>query len=97
MKLDEASAELGLIAKLVGEGIGLELPLAGQHVDQKVDEGVHGRQGIVEEDETNDDGVLSVESERLVKRSVVDEDREESENLEEVGLENMKISDTIQK
>lgn len=96
VELDKTSAELSLVAKLVGEGVGFELPLAGEHVDQKVDEGVHGRQGIVEEDETDDDGVLRVESERLVERSIVDEDGEESKNLEEVGLEK-KLSDMTQR
>lgn len=86
MELDEAGAELSLVSKLVGKGVGLELPLAREHVDTEVNQSVHGRQGVVEENETDNDGVLGVETKRLVQRSVVDEDREESEDLEQVEL-----------
>lgn len=64
----------------------MELVLSAQDVHQKLDNCVHWRKSIREEDEPNDDWELVMESEGLVEGLVVDEDGEEGKNVEEMGL-----------
>jgi hypothetical protein len=52
-----------LHTETLGEGIGLELECAGDHVEEELDNGIHGRQSVGEEKEADDDWVLVVEAE----------------------------------
>lgn len=53
-----------------------------------MEEDVHGGEGVGKEEEADDDWVLGKEAEGGVQGVVVDEDREESEDVENVGLKN---------
>lgn len=86
LKLDERLGELGAVAELLRELIGLELVAPGEDVHEQLDDCVHGREGVGEEDEADDDGKLFVEAESLVEGFVVDEDREECEDIKEMDL-----------
>lgn len=86
LQLDQGAGEFGTVAERAGEGIGLELEAAAQNVHQELDDVIHRAQDVREEQEPNDDGVLVGEAEVGVERVVVDEDREEGEHVEEVGL-----------
>ena len=66
---------------------GLEFKLSAQDVHEQVNDGVRRRQDIGEKDEADDDGELVVEAKGLVERTVVDEDGEEGEDVEEVELQ----------
>lgn len=89
VQLDEGAGEREAHAETLGEGVGLELELAREHVHEQLDDGVHGRQGVGEEDEADDDGVRVVEAERGVQRPVVDEDGEQAEDVKQVGLKQL--------
>lgn len=86
LELEERAGKLLGVTKLLSESIGLELKLAADDVHKQVDDKVHRSKGIREEDEANDNGVLLEEAERGVQRVVVDEDREEEEDVESVSL-----------
>lgn len=86
LQLDERLGELGAVAELLRELVGLELVAPGEDVHEQLDDCVHGRESVGEEDEADDDGELFVEAEGLVEGFVVDEDREECEDIEEMDL-----------
>lgn len=86
LKLEERAGELLRVTKLLGKGVRLELELAADNVHKKVDDEIHGGKSIREEDEANNDGVLLEETKRRVQGVVVDEDREEKEDIEGVSL-----------
>lgn len=86
LELDQGASELGVVAKLVGELIGLELELAAENVHAELDKGIGRAKDVREEKESNDDRVHRVEAKVGIKRVVVDENGEEGENGEEVGL-----------
>lgn len=88
LELEKRAGELLGVAEALGEGVGLELELAGEDVHAQLEEDVHGGEGVGEEEEADDDWVLGEEAEGGVQGVVVDEDREESEDVENVGLEN---------
>lgn len=88
LKLEKGTGELLGEAESLGESIGLELKLARKNVHGKLNDKIHGGQGVGEENEANDDGVLSQETESRIQRVVVDEDGEESKDVEEMGLIN---------
>lgn len=68
----------------------MEFEFSAQDVHQQLHHCVHGCEGVREEDESNDDGKLLVEAEGLVEGAVVDEDGEESEDVERVELGNVR-------
>ena len=86
LELDQGASELGIVTKLVGELVGLELKLAAENVHAKLDEGVGRAKNIREEKESNDDRVHRVETKVGIEGVVVDENGEEGEDGEEVGL-----------
>ena len=95
VQLEQAAGELGSVTKLLRERISLKLKLARNDVHEVLDDSVHGRQGAGEEDEPDDDGELLVEAVSIVQGLVVDEDREESEDVENVDLEIISLSEQI--
>lgn len=86
VQLDEGAGEVGAVAEALGKVVGLKLELAGEDVEEQLEDGVHGGQGVGEEDEANDNGVLGVEAKGRVQGGVVDEDGEEAEDVEQVDL-----------
>lgn len=62
LELEQGAGELLGVAELLGKGVGLELKLAADDVHEQGDDQVHGGEGIREEDEADDDGVLSEEA-----------------------------------
>ena len=86
LELDQRTGELGVVTKLVGELVGLELEFAAENVHAQLDEGIGGAKNVREEKESNDDGMHSVEAKVGIEGVVVDEDGEEGEDGEEVGL-----------
>lgn len=87
VQLDEGAGELVAESKTLGEVVGLKFKLAAEDVEEQLDDSVHGGEGVAEEDEADDDGVLGVEAECVVERGVVEEDGEEGEDVEKVCLE----------
>ena len=81
LELEEGAGKQHGVAELLRERIGFELKLAGDDVHAKLDDQIHGGEGIGEEEETNNDGVFGEETEGRVERVVVDENREESEDV----------------
>lgn len=63
LQLEKRPGQLSLHTETLGEGIGLELECAGDHVEEELDNGIHGRQSVGEEKEADDDWVLVVEAE----------------------------------
>lgn len=90
VELDESSGELRLEVETESKLVSLKLKLARQHVEGELKDSVHGRERVGEEDEANDNGVDGVEAKRRVQRTVVDEDGEEAENIQQVHLRNAK-------
>ena len=86
VQLEQGAGEVGGEAEVGGELVGLELVLAGDDVHEQFDDHVHRGEGVVEEQEADDDGALGDEAEGRVQGGVVDEDREEGEDVEEVDL-----------
>ncbi len=86
LELDQGAGQLRLVSEVLREGISLELKTAAQDVHEQLDESVHGAQHIREQEEADDDGLLGQEAKVCVQRVVVDEDREQSEYVEEVDL-----------
>lgn len=86
LQLDERACQLGGVAQSPGKAIGLELEPPRERVHAELHERIHRRQCIREEDESHDDGMLLDEAKGRVERVVVDEDGEEEEDVEEVGL-----------
>lgn len=86
LKLDERSCQLDWVSKALGEVVGLELKLAAQNVHTKLDENIHGRKRIREEQEADDDGSLVDKPKVGIQRLVVDKYGEECEDVEEVRL-----------
>jgi hypothetical protein len=75
------------VSQTVGEGVGLKLVATAEDVHEELDDGFGGGQDVGEEEEAYDDGALEGEAEGGVERSVVDEDGEEREDVDEVDLE----------
>lgn len=91
LELEQGAGELLRVAELLGEGVGLELELAADDVHEQGDDQVHGGEGVREEDEADDDGVLGEEAKVGVQGAVVDEDGEEKEDVEGVSLVTMLV------
>lgn len=68
------------------EHTGLKFELPAKDVHEKLHNSIHRSQGVGEEQETNHDRLFLDKSEGLVQRLVVNKDREESEDVEHVGL-----------
>lgn len=68
----------------------LKFKFSTEDIHQQLHHRVHGCEGVREEDESDDDGELLVKAEGLVKGAVVDEDGEESEDVECVELEKVR-------
>lgn len=68
----------------------LEFEFPAQDVHQQLHYRVHRRERVGEEDESNDDGELPVETKGLVEGAVVDEDGEEGKDVECVELDNVR-------
>lgn len=64
----------------------LELEFAAQNIHEQLHHRVHWRKGVGEKDKAYDDGIFFVEAEGLVEGAVVNEDREESEDVEHMEL-----------
>lgn len=62
LELDQGASELGVVAKLVGELVGLEFELAAENVHSELDEGIGGAKDVREEKEPNNDWVHRVET-----------------------------------
>ena len=88
VQLEQRASEIGSVTEIHGELVGLELVLARDHVHTELDNHVEGGERVVEEEEADDDGALGVELEGGVEGAVVDEDGEEGEDVEEMGLGN---------
>lgn len=95
VQLDERCGQLSAHTQVVGELVSLELESARDDVQEELDDGVHWREGIGEEEEADDDGVLVVEAKGSIEGAVVDEDREEAKDVEEMSLEGC-VNDAIQ-
>lgn len=65
----------------------LEFEFSAQNVHQKLDHRVHWRQSVGEQEESDHDRVFTVKAEGLVQRSVADEGRKESKDIEHMELE----------
>lgn len=86
LELDQRAGEFVIVPKLVGKGIGLELELAAQDVEEKLDNQIGGAKDIREQKEPDDDGLLGSETESGIQRLVVDKRREERKDVEKVQL-----------
>ncbi len=86
LELDERTSELGVVSEAVGKSVGLKLITTAQDVHEQLDNRVHGAKNVREEKEAHDDGMLLGEAKVGKERVVVDEDREEREDVEEVDL-----------
>ncbi len=86
LQLDQTLGEVFRKAKIHGELVSLELELSGEDIHEEFDDGVHGGEGVGEEDEANNDRVLMVEAEGVVERGIVDEDGEQGKDVEDVEL-----------
>lgn len=71
-----------------GKRTSLEFKFTAQNVHQELDHSVHRCQSIRKQEESDHDGLFVVETERLVQRLVVDEDREKRKDVEHVRLHN---------
>lgn len=88
VSFEEGAGHLVAVAKLAGKLIGLELVGADDPVHAELDEHIQGGEGVVEEEETDDDGTLGVEAEGGEQRGIVNEQGEERKNVEHVSLRN---------
>lgn len=86
VQLEKAAGEILSVAEVLGKLVGLEFILAGNHIHAELDDQVEGSECVVEEEEADDDGALGCELERGKEGAVVDEDREEGKDIEEVSL-----------
>jgi hypothetical protein len=91
LQLDQGARELRRVTQLLCELISLELVPSAEDVHEKLDDGVHGRKSVGEEDEANYDREFLVEAEGFVERTVVDEDGEQGKYIEEVRLSNVNL------
>lgn len=66
VKLDEGAGEFGAVSQALGKVVGFEFKFARENVEEQLEDGVHGRQGVRKEDEANDNGVLGEEAKRRV-------------------------------
>jgi hypothetical protein len=75
----------------------LKLKFPAQDVHQKLHHCIHWCECVRKEDETYDDRKLLVEAESVVKRSIVDEYREQCEDIEhmELGLVSVLNHDSV--
>lgn len=64
----------------------LEFKSTAENVHQQLDHRIHRCQSIREQEESDHDGLFVEETERLVQGLVVDEDREQREDVEHVRL-----------
>ena len=92
LELDQRAGQLRAVTKLLRKGIGLELVTTAENVHQKLDDSIHGTEDVREEQETNDDGMLLMEAKVGIQRAVVDKDREEGEDVEEVDLDTVSVA-----
>ena len=74
------------MASSIAELTSFKFEFTAQNVHQELDNCIHRGQSVREEQESNHDGLFFVETEGLVQRVVVYEGREESEDVEHVGL-----------
>lgn len=86
LQLDQRAGQLCRISQLLCEFIGLEFVSSAEDVHQQLDYCIHRGKSVGEENEADYDGELFVETEGFVEGSVVDEYREEGEDVEEMGL-----------
>ena len=86
LQLNQRTRQLRLISQVQCELIGLEFVATAENIHEELDDGVHWGQSVGEEDETDYDGEFFVETEGLVEGFIVDEDGEEGEDVEEMGL-----------
>lgn len=86
LQLDQRLGQIRAVAQLARKSIGLELVATAENVHAQLDEDIHGRENIREQDETHNDGAHGLEAKVGVQRLVVDEDGEEREDVEEVEL-----------
>ena len=68
----------------------LEFEFSAQNVHQQLHHRIHGCESVREEDKPNDDGEFLVEAKGLVEGTVVDEDREEGEDVECMELKHVR-------
>lgn len=86
LQFDQRARQFSLVAKSLCEVVCFKLVLSAQDVHQELDDCVHRGKRIREQDETNYDWELVMETKGLVQGTVVDEDREQGENVEEMEL-----------
>lgn len=86
LKFDQRAGKLGIVAEVVGKGIGLELEAAAQDIHEELNHVIGGTEDIRKQEEAHDDGVFLVETEVGIERLVVDKHREEGKDVEEMGL-----------
>ena len=91
LQLDQGTSELRRVTQLLCELISLELISSAEDVHEKLDDGVHRRKSVREEDESDYDGEFLVEPEGFVERTVVYEDGEQGKYIEEVRLSNVNL------
>lgn len=86
LELDKRPRQFGTVSKVAREGVGLELEATAENVHHELNDGIHGPQHVREENESDDDRVLLDEAKVGIERVVVDEDRKECEDVEEMDL-----------
>ena len=91
LELNQGAGEFGGVSKILRKLIGLEFVLSAEDVHQELDDCVHWCESVREEDEPDYDWEFVVEAEGLVEGFVVDEDREEGEDVEEMRLANVSV------
>jgi len=62
LELDQRTGQVGIVSQLVGEGVSLKFEATAQDVHQKLDDGIQRPQNVGEQEESDDDGVLSGET-----------------------------------
>lgn len=77
LQLDKRLGQVAAVAQFLRKLVGLELVAPREDIHQQLDDRVHGRERVREQDEADDDGEFVVEAEGLVKRFVVDENGKE--------------------
>jgi hypothetical protein len=86
LQLNQRACQFGRVTQFLGEFVGLEFITTAEDIHQKLDDSVHWCKSIREEDEADYDGEFIVETEGLVQGFVVDEDRKQGEDVEEMYL-----------
>lgn len=86
LKLDQRLGKIFGVSEISRKSIGLELVTTAENVHAQLDEDIHRREDIGEQDEANNNGLHGLEAKVCVQRPVVDEDREERKDVEEMEL-----------